>query len=102
MASPSAQLAAEAFKAGSADETRSQTTQNTSSSGVKRKRGTELKFYAVRTGHAPGIYHSWADCKAQITGYKKATCETSTCTLPTKLNGCKSSHLPPSPTQKPS
>jgi ribonuclease HI len=45
------------------------------SSGTKRKRGSEMKFYAVRAGQTPGIYHSWADCKEQITGFKGAVCE---------------------------
>lgn len=47
----------------------------TASSGTKRKRDTGPKFYAVRVGHAPGIYHSWADCMAQIKGFKNASCE---------------------------
>ncbi|EON61779.1 hypothetical protein W97_00995 [Coniosporium apollinis CBS 100218] len=45
----------------------------TASSGTKRKRDTGPKFYAVRVGHAPGIYHSWADCMAQIKGFKNAS-----------------------------
>ncbi|KAH7411842.1 ribonuclease H-like domain-containing protein [Phaeosphaeria sp. MPI-PUGE-AT-0046c] len=40
-------------------------TSNTSSG--KRKRGSP-KFYAVRVGRVPGIYHSWEDCKAQTDG----------------------------------
>lgn len=47
----------------------------TSSVGTKRKRGTEPKFYAVRVGYHPGIYHSWSDCLAEVTGFKNATCE---------------------------
>lgn len=50
-------------------------TASTASSGTKRKRGSEMKFYAVRAGHKPGIYHSWNDCKEQITGFKGAVCE---------------------------
>lgn len=42
--------------------------------GAKRKRG-EPKFYAVRDGKAPGIYHNWADCLAQIKGYRNAACK---------------------------
>jgi ribonuclease HI len=34
-----------------------------------------MKFYAVRAGHKAGVYHSWADCKEQITGFKGAVCE---------------------------
>ncbi|KAF2428085.1 ribonuclease H-like protein [Tothia fuscella] len=64
-----AQVASAALKA--AADTKSQTT---TSSGTKRKRGNDLKFYAVRTGHMPGIYHSWEDCKLQITGFKKSAC----------------------------
>jgi len=42
-------------------------TSNTSSG--KRKRSAP-KFYAVREGRVPGIYHSWEDCKAQTDGMK--------------------------------
>lgn len=44
------------------------------SAGAKRKRANEPKFYAVRIGFAPGIYHTWEDCLKQVTGYKKAKC----------------------------
>jgi hypothetical protein len=44
-------------------------TSNTSSG--KRKRAGP-KFYAVREGRIPGIYHSWEDCKAQTDGVKAA------------------------------
>ncbi|MCJ1430622.1 hypothetical protein MMC29_008540 [Sticta canariensis] len=47
-------------------------TGTTASSGTKRKRNTE-KFYAVRVGYHPGVYHSWADCLEQVKGFKKAT-----------------------------
>lgn len=30
------------------------------------------KFYAVKNGRVPGIYHTWDDCKAQVDGYPKA------------------------------
>lgn len=30
------------------------------------------KFYAVRKGRTPGIYSSWDECKAQVTGFKGA------------------------------
>ncbi|KAL8952370.1 MAG: hypothetical protein Q9222_001706 [Ikaeria aurantiellina] len=42
------------------------------SNGTKRKRATDPKFYAVRAGHQPGIYHTWADCLEQVKGFKKA------------------------------
>ncbi|KAL9026307.1 MAG: hypothetical protein Q9196_005011 [Gyalolechia fulgens] len=42
------------------------------SAGTKRKRAAEPKFYAVRIGHRPGIYHTWADCLEQVKGFKKA------------------------------
>lgn len=45
----------------------------TDSSGTKRKRMAE-KFYAVRVGYHPGVYHTWADCLEQVKGFKKATC----------------------------
>ena len=48
-------------------------TGTTASSGTKRKRNAE-KFYAVRVGYHPGVYHTWADCLEQVKGFKKATC----------------------------
>lgn len=45
------------------------------SAGTKRKRAAEPKFYAVRVGFRPGIYHTWADCLEQVKGFKKALCE---------------------------
>lgn len=40
----------------------------------KRKAGDLPKYYAVRVGVAPGVYRSWAECQAQITGHPGATC----------------------------
>ncbi|KAJ5477014.1 hypothetical protein N7539_007158 [Penicillium diatomitis] len=40
--------------------------------GMKRKRTTGNKLYAVKKGNKPGIYYSWPDCLAQITGFKGA------------------------------
>lgn len=31
-----------------------------------------MPFYAVKAGHAPGIYQTWDACKAQVHGYKGA------------------------------
>ncbi|GMI18906.1 hypothetical protein TeGR_g14834 [Tetraparma gracilis] len=36
---------------------------------MPRKAG---KFYAVRCGHAPGVYPTWPECEAQIRGFRKA------------------------------
>ena len=47
----------------------------TASNGIKRKRGNEVKYYAVRVGYQPGVYHTWADCLDQVKGFKKATCK---------------------------
>ena len=47
----------------------------TLSNGTKRKRTAEPKFYAVRVGYQPGIYHTWADCLEQVKGFKKALCK---------------------------
>src|SRR5262245_7771472 len=30
------------------------------------------KFYAVRSGHKPGVYRTWDECKAQVNGYSNA------------------------------
>lgn len=48
--------------------------QEASSTGQKRKRSpkSSLKFYAVRIGKEPGIYHSWAECLDQVRGWPKA------------------------------
>lgn len=43
--------------------------------GTKRKRTTGNKLYAVKKGSKPGIYYSWPDCLAQITGFKGAICK---------------------------
>ncbi|KAK5118547.1 hypothetical protein LTR85_008012 [Meristemomyces frigidus] len=42
--------------------------------GVKRKRESKgaLKFYGVRVGKEPGIYHTWAECLDQVRGFPKA------------------------------
>ena len=44
------------------------------SSGTKRKRASEPRFYAVKVGSHPGIYHTWAECLDEVKGFKNATC----------------------------
>jgi len=65
--------------------------------GTKRKRAAEQKFYAVRIGSKPGVYHSWADCLEQVKGFKNATCTVHPPILfSTTTNGLtQSSHSPP-------
>jgi ribonuclease HI len=46
---------------------------STTSSNVKRKRGT-VGYYAVKLGHTPGIYYSWDDAKEQTLGFKNPIC----------------------------
>jgi len=46
--------------------------------GVRRKKMPQ-KFYAVRVGLNPGIYYSWDECSAQVTGQRGAVCEPYTC-----------------------
>ncbi|KAI7347497.1 hypothetical protein KC320_g7195 [Hortaea werneckii] len=43
----------------------------TAAAGAKRKRDGP-KFYAVRVGTQPGIYHTWRECLNQVRGYPKA------------------------------
>ena len=50
------------------------TTQSLETAGVKRKRISDSKLYCVRSGHQPGIYHSWPECFAQVKGFKGAIC----------------------------
>ncbi|RFU26132.1 hypothetical protein B7463_g10210, partial [Scytalidium lignicola] len=39
----------------------------------KRKLGDMAsKYYAVRTGHRPGVYKNWAECKDNVTGFSGA------------------------------
>ncbi|KKZ64589.1 ribonuclease HI [[Emmonsia] crescens] len=40
--------------------------------GAKRKRTAEPKFYSVKFGFQPGVYHTWNDCLTQVTGFKGA------------------------------
>jgi ribonuclease HI len=75
MAAAKTQLTAEALKAaGPADDVKSEKSAKTTTSSLKRKRGNDLKFYAVKVGHKPEIYHNWADCIAQVKGFKGAIC----------------------------
>jgi Caulimovirus viroplasmin len=32
----------------------------------------KIRWYAVAVGRSPGIYQTWADCRAQVHGYSKA------------------------------
>lgn len=43
--------------------------------GTKRKRPSEKKYYAVKVGKEPGVYETWDQCLAQVTGQKGAQCE---------------------------
>lgn len=43
--------------------------------GQKRKRPAEKKYYAVKVGKEPGVYETWDQCLAQVTGQKGAVCE---------------------------
>ncbi|KAK0733031.1 ribonuclease H-like domain-containing protein [Lasiosphaeria miniovina] len=43
------------------------------SASKKRKMDSgETKYYAVRAGHKPGVYTTWAICQQQISGFKGA------------------------------
>ena len=34
------------------------------------RRGTpKVRFYAVRRGRTPGLYHSWPDCSREVTSF---------------------------------
>ena len=50
-----------------------------SSASKKRKFGDvappSTKYYAVRAGHKPGVYNTWPECQANITGFKGASCK---------------------------
>ena len=58
-----------------AEDAISESANTAASSETKRKRGTEPKFYAVKVGKNPDIYHSWSDCLAQVKGFKGAICK---------------------------
>lgn len=75
MAAAKTQLTAEALRAaGPIDDVKSEKSAKTATSSLKRKRGNDLKFYAVKVGKAPAIYHSWADCIDQVKGVTGAIC----------------------------
>ena len=67
----------------------------TVSSGSKRKRAYEVKFYAVRVGYQPGVYHTWADCLRQVKGFKKAMCRCGKVILIHRLTVLRQSNLSP-------
>lgn len=61
---------------GSTTELRSQLEQAaTGGIGTKRKRTSEPKYYAVKSGFKPGVYYKWDDCLAQVKGFKGAVCK---------------------------
>lgn len=31
------------------------------------------KYYVVKSGHTPGIYQTWEECKKQVDGFSGAT-----------------------------
>ncbi|RDI87485.1 hypothetical protein Vi05172_g2261 [Venturia inaequalis] len=73
MAAAKTQLTAQALKAADpADDAKSDKSVKTTTSSLKRKRGNDLKFYAVKAGKVPEIYHSWADCIDQVKGFPGA------------------------------
>jgi len=43
----------------------------------KRKGSSQVKFYAVKAGHTPGVYLSWKECEQHISGFRGAVCECS-------------------------
>lgn len=52
-----------------------QTLASSSTVPQKRKGGAQLKFYAVKAGHIPGVYLSWKECEQNISGFRGAACE---------------------------
>ncbi|KAK7515182.1 putative ribonuclease H [Phyllosticta citriasiana] len=49
-----------------AEDIKSPPATSNASSGTKRKRAGEHKFYAVKNGHKPGVYSNYNDCQAQV------------------------------------
>ena len=41
----------------------------TTSAGIKKK------FYGVRVGREPGVYHTWEECLSRVRGQKGALCK---------------------------
>lgn len=51
------------------------TASTSKSTSRKRKMDADVeKFYAVRAGKKPGVYKTWDQCQAQISGFKGAQC----------------------------
>lgn len=95
------------------EEVRSTAATSNASSGTKRKRANEPKFYAVKDGRKPGIYANYNDCLEQVKGFKGAVCasipsSSSSDNLPAMLHLLisistpQSSPSPPRPKPKPS
>ena len=40
----------------------------------RRKLGNGQKFYGVKGGDNPGVYNTWDECKAAVTGKKNDGC----------------------------
>ncbi|WEW61795.1 ribonuclease H family protein [Emydomyces testavorans] len=55
-----------------APDSQTQSNATQAGAGLKRRRATEPKFYAVKDGFKPGIYHSWNECLSQVKGFKGA------------------------------
>lgn len=48
------------------------TRKKTKKKTMTKRSSSKVKVYAVAVGRKPGIYHSWADCEAQVKGYPSA------------------------------
>lgn len=46
-----------------------------SSSARKRSANGQVKYYAVRAGHTPGVFTNYADVQRSTTGFKGAICK---------------------------
>jgi ribonuclease HI len=52
-----------------------QASTSSSTAPQKRKGSLQIKFYAVKAGHNPGVYLSWKECEQNISGFRGAACE---------------------------
>jgi ribonuclease HI len=48
---------------------------SSASNAKKRTAAGQVKYYAVKAGHVPGIYTDYKDVVKNMTGYKGAICK---------------------------
>lgn len=67
-------------------DTEENSTMSTGSRKRKLDESAPSKYYAVKAGHKPGVYRSWADCQKNTTGFQGAMCKSMAVNLDQRAN----------------